>query len=143
MPGSVDDVFAETFSNPVDGSIEIVHCYSMRNGLYGSPTEARIYWTKIDFSEPDYLRHGQAENIRTIALPTKTKIEQFAVYETDKSVFLMSQSKEFEVILHIIPGPTVSDRPLRSFTFSPLFGPSFNIEALMIIPEAEKVFFYS
>ena len=55
VPDSVDEVFAYTTSN-ADDSIDIVHCYSMRNGLHGSPEEARIFWSQIDFSKPDYHR---------------------------------------------------------------------------------------
>ena len=52
---SVDQNFAFTSSN-ADDSINVVHCYSMRNGLYGSPEEARVFWSLIDFSKPDYHR---------------------------------------------------------------------------------------
>ena len=50
VPYSVDDVFAQTISSSSDNKIHIVHCYSMRNGLYGSPVEARLFWTQLDFS---------------------------------------------------------------------------------------------
>ena len=40
--------------------IDVVHCYSMRNGMYGTRTEARVFWSRIDFaaSGKDYLRTG-------------------------------------------------------------------------------------
>ena len=88
MPASVDEVFGYTAPTK-DNMIDIVHCYSMRNGLYGSPKEARVFWTRLDFSNPDHMKSGSGENIRAISLPITTKIEQFAVYDTDLSVFLM------------------------------------------------------
>ena len=47
-PDSVDDLFGYTATEQVDGTIDIVHCYSMRNGLFGRETEARVLWTKLD-----------------------------------------------------------------------------------------------
>ena len=45
VPDSVDNVFAQVISSNQDEMIHIVHCYSMRNGLHGSPSEAHIFWT--------------------------------------------------------------------------------------------------
>ena len=90
VPDSVDNAFGYTKSNAEDDSIEVVHCYSMRNGLYGKATEARVIWTKIDFSSPTNRRSGVAENERSISIPIDSNIEQFAVYETDMTVFLLS-----------------------------------------------------
>ena len=87
-------MFAYTASNQGDDSIDIVHCYSMRNGLYGSPTEARIIWTRLDFSLPDYHRSGHAENVRAVSIPVSTTIEHFATNETDLTVFLMAKDKK-------------------------------------------------
>ena len=35
VPGSVDNVFGYTAANPENDTIEVIHCYSMRNGLFG------------------------------------------------------------------------------------------------------------
>ena len=48
-PASIDEVHVYTQSHDEDGSIDVVHCYSMRNGLYGGPVEARLIWSKLDF----------------------------------------------------------------------------------------------
>ena len=66
----------------------------MRNGLFGKATKAVVIWTKIDFSDPDNRRQGQADNERSVTLPIESRIEQFAVYSDDKSVFLMSQTTQ-------------------------------------------------
>ena len=47
VPESVDDVHSYTATDE-QGIIDVVHCYSMRNGLYGSVSEARVLWTKVD-----------------------------------------------------------------------------------------------
>ena len=75
VPASVDNIFAYTASSSESDKIHVVHCYSMRNGLFGSPTEARIFWSELDFSAPDYSRSGHAENTRAVSLPIGTKIE--------------------------------------------------------------------
>ena len=72
-PASVDDVHTYT-QNDSDGSIDVVHAYSMRNGLFGKPTQARIFWTKLDFSQPDYHRSGHADNLKAASIPIETKI---------------------------------------------------------------------
>ena len=74
VPDSVDNVFAY-IDSASDDRINVVHAYSMRNGLFGSPTEARVFWTQIDFSSPDYSRSGHAKNTRAVRLPIGTKIE--------------------------------------------------------------------
>lgn len=65
----------------------------MRNGLYGSASEARILWSIVD-PDPnvfqDAYRAGEAHHERVISLPIDNPIKQFAVYETDMSVFLIS-----------------------------------------------------
>ena len=45
--------------------------------------------------------------------------------------------------MHIIPGPSVSERPMRTFTFYPEYRLEFNINELVIIPDAKKAIFYS
>ena len=60
VPYSVDDVFAQAVSSSSDNKIHVVHCYSMRNGLYGNAAEARVFWTQLDFSQADYRRSGHA-----------------------------------------------------------------------------------
>ena len=54
VPDSVENVFAHLSSTKPPSrtadTIDVVHCYSMRNGLYGSPTEAHLLWSRIDFS---------------------------------------------------------------------------------------------
>lgn len=76
VPDSVETQFAYTSSHLSDGKqIDVVHCYSMRNGLYGRRTEARVFWSRIDFSEKDYHRNGQAENVQAVAIPIETQIE--------------------------------------------------------------------
>ena len=76
VPDSVETQFAYTSSHLSDGEqIDVVHCYSMRNGLYGRRTEARVFWSRIDFSEKDYHRNGQAENVQAVAIPIETQIE--------------------------------------------------------------------
>ena len=59
-PASAEDVFTYTQASTTDDTIDVVHAYSMRNGLYGKPEEARVFWTKLDFSNPDYHRSGHA-----------------------------------------------------------------------------------
>ena len=117
----------------------------MRNGLYGSAKEARVFWSRLDFTHQNYHRSGEAENIRAVSFPIQTKIEQFAVHEEDLTVFLMAQSQTRQIILHIVPGPSVSDRVMRTFTFRPfnIKQQSFVIDELLILPRAEKVIFYS
>ena len=67
----------------------------------------------------------------------------FGVYETDLTAFLMAQTRNKKVILHIVPGPSVKDRPLRTYTFWPDGFTDFNINELIILPEAKKAIFYS
>ena len=74
----------------MDGSIDVVHCYSMRNGLYGGPVEARLIWSKLDFSEPDYHRSGHARNEYIVNVPITQKIVSMAVNEVDLSAFLIA-----------------------------------------------------
>ena len=145
VPASVEEVFAYTAPSKTDDSkIDVVHAYSMQNGLFGSPEEARVFWTSIDFSTPNELTRGIAKDIRAVSISIQTKVEQFAVYESDLSVFLMGQTKRFEVVLHIVPGPDVSARPLRTFTFWPNQPFStFLIDQLIILPQDEKAIFYS
>ena len=59
------------------------------------------------------------------------------------SAFLMAQTRRLQIILHIVPGPDVSHRPLRSFTFMPSIRIPFTISELVLIPEEEKAIFYS
>ena len=47
-PESLDELFGYTATSADDGTIGLVHCYSMRNGLYGSPKEARVLWSKLN-----------------------------------------------------------------------------------------------
>ena len=42
-----------------------------------------------------------------------------------------------------MPGPSVKDRPLRTYTFWPDGFTDFNINELLILPEAKKAIFYS
>ena len=109
MPNSVENIFAHVSVPPGNDRnlINIVHCYSMRNGLYGSSEEARIFWTQLDFSRDDYRRKAHAEEMRAVRLrPIGTKIEQFGVWPgNDIDVLLMSQTKRGKVSLHIVPGP--------------------------------------
>ena len=143
VPGSVDDVFAYTSSNAEDDSINVVHCYMIRNGLYGSPKEARVIWSLLDFSNPDYHRTGHAHVTRIVSFPIETKIENFAVYETDLSAFLMSQSKDAMITLHIVPGPANgAGGELRTFTFEPADQHRFTTDQMLIIPQAKKLIIY-
>ena len=123
-PDSLDDLFGYTTTSNSDGMIQLVHCYSMRNGLYGSPSEARIIWSKVDpdaSAYADAYRSGAASHEHLVSLPIENQIKQFAVYDSDLSVFLMTQpSKLMTLTLHIVPGPTVADRPVRSFEFKGL-----------------------
>ena len=145
VPSSVDDVFGYTAPDADNPSIiNIVHCYSIQNGLFGSAKEARVFWSQIDFSRPNEVQRGTAEDIRAISMPISTKIEQFAVYDSDLSVFLMAQTKRLQVVLHVIAGPSVSERPLRTFTFWPNDDrKSFIIDQLILLPQAEKAIFFS
>ena len=122
--------------NADDGSIDLVHCYSMRNGLYGRQDEARIFWSRIDFSKPNYHRHGEGDNIRAVSIPIKNRIQQFAVHESDLSAFLLSHSKNFELIMHVVPGPFVKRRSMRTFVFKPDDRKPLNIDDMLILPEA-------
>ena len=66
-PNSVEDV--HTYIGAMYGEdqvISVVSCFSMRNGLYGKPTEAIVYWNSIDFSEPDKLRYGHVSRDQTV-----------------------------------------------------------------------------
>ena len=143
MPYSVDEVYGYTQFNSTDDSIYVVHCYSTRNGLYGSPEEARIYWSIINFDTPDYLKYGHSENIRVSSIPIETKIQNFGVHEADLTTFLMSQNRDLQVTLHIVPGPSVRDRELRSFTFYAAQTIVFSTDQVVVLPDANKLFFYS
>ena len=79
----------------------------MQNSLYGRAKEARVFWSRLDFSNSNYHSYGDAENIHAVSFSIETKIEQFAVHEEDLTVFLMGQSQSGQVILHIVPGPSV------------------------------------
>ena len=70
--------------------INIVHCYSMSNGLYGATEEVRILWSVVDFSEPNYQQDGISFNIHAVSIPIEREISQFAVHEGDLSAFLVS-----------------------------------------------------
>ena len=59
------------------------------------------------------------------------------------SAFLLAQTRQLQIILHIVPGPTVSDRELRTLTFMPSIRIPFTIRELVLLPEAEKAIFYS
>ena len=125
-------------------SIDVVHCYSMRNGLYGTRTQARVFWSHIDFTKKDYHRNGYAENLQAVAIPIETQIEQFSVYETDLTAFLLAQNRLLEIIMYVVPGPSVSNsRQLRAFTFMPSIKIPFTINELVVLPHAQKAIFYS
>lgn len=90
----------------------------MRNGLYGSPSEARLIWSTVDPSADafsDAYRTGKAEHDRVMSLKIDSQITQFAVHETDLSAFMMTQSaKRLIITLYIVPGPG-NDLPVRTF----------------------------
>lgn len=121
MPDSVEAVFAHVSARPDSDQIHVVHCYSMRNGLYGKPSEARLFWTQIALGErEDYRVRGHAENTRAIRIAIGTKIENFAVWDSDLTAFVMSHSQvdNSVVTLRIVPGPdAVAGRPVRTLTF--------------------------
>ena len=66
-----------------------------------------------------------------------------AVLETDMTAFLMSQTKTMTLILHIVPGPSVSDREMRTFVFNAMGVITFTIDDLVLLPKANKAIFYS
>jgi len=115
----------------------------MRNGLYGSAKEARVIWTRLSFSDPNYYLRGSAETVKAVNLPIEAEIIAFAVLETDKTAFLMAQLKNYQVLLHIVPGPANPERALQTFSFLPNIRISFAIEALILLPEAKKAIFYT
>ena len=45
--------------------------------------------------------------------------------------------------MHVVPGPRVAERELKTFTYFPEYRLEFNINELLIIPEAKKAIFYS
>ena len=119
----------------------------MRNGLYGSPIEARIFWSNLN-PDPafyqDTYHSGKGETIRVVSVPISSTIKQFAVYETDQSAFLMSQTANFlNLNLFIVPGPSVADRPIRKFMLRGLRTIEFTVEKLLLLTDANKAFFYS
>ena len=146
-PDSVDDVFGYT-RTAEDGTISIVHCYSMRNGLYGSPNEARVIWSKVDPSADafsDLYRSGKAENERVVSLKIENQIRQFAVHEKDLSAFLMTQSAmRLTLTFYVVPGPnSMDDIPVRTFQFSGLKSIEFYVGNLLLLPpEANKAIIY-
>lgn len=76
VPDSLDDLFAYTATDN-DGLIDVVHCYSMRNGLYGSASEARILWSKVNpdaSAFKDAYRSGLAHHEHVVSLPIKSSI---------------------------------------------------------------------
>ena len=83
-PESLDELFGYTATSAEDGTINIVHCYSMRNGLYGSPKEARVLWSNVN-PDPaafqDAYHTGKAETIRVVSIPIESTIQQFDVHE--------------------------------------------------------------
>ena len=141
-PNSLEQAHAYTQSNQ-DGSIDIVHCYSMRNGLYGKSTEAQVVWTRLTFDRDDYHRNGDAYNQRGVSLNIDEKVSNMAVVETDMTAFLMSQTKQSTIIMHVVPGPAVSEREMRSFVFVTLGVIQFTVEDFIIVADAKKAIFYS
>lgn len=84
----------------------VVTCFSMNNGLYGSPREAIVTWNQIDLTEPDAYRHGKPTSLQTVSLPIKNQIEHFGVLETkNHSALLVGQSDINIVYLYFINGP--------------------------------------
>ena len=143
-PASLDDLFGYTSTEQEDGTIDLVHCYSMRNGLFGREEEARVLWTKLDpTTYQDAYRQGSAEQIQAVTFPIRSILKQFSVHEVDQSAFLMTQTlKSLQLSLWIVPGPSVSERPMRSFTFNKLDTIEFTVSQLLIMPDANKAVFY-
>ena len=58
---------------------------------------------------------------------------------------MIAQSKFLDVILTIVPGPEFADtRQVRSFSFTPnIVGLEFTVEHILLLPETNKVIFYS
>ena len=81
--------------------------------------------------------------MRSLSMPISNRVKQFACDETDLSVFLMSQSQQLQVTLSILPGPTVTNRTARTFSFMPDAQLRFLIEELILLPGAQKLIFYS
>ena len=119
----------------------------MRNGLYGSTSQVRIFWTKVD---PDFTvfydsyRSGSAHHDYVVSLPITEPISQFAVHEIDLTAFLLSQSvKRLILTLHVVPGPSFKERPVRTYDFSGLRSFNFMISSILLLPqETSKILFY-
>ena len=87
------------------GMIDLVHCYAMRNGLYGDPKEVHIVWTRLDLSEENELRQGSANDLYQLVVPTEERFRHFAVHEDDLSVFMLAVTSLEELVLKHVTGP--------------------------------------
>jgi len=143
-PASLDNLFGYTSSQNDRGVIDIVHCYSMRNGLYGGPTEARVFWSRLDpTTYRDSYRQGSAETIRAVSFAIDNPVTQFAVNEPDLTAFVMSQvPSSLRLTLHVVPGPDVSHRKMRSFSLNKLASINFTVASLLVLSDASKLIFY-
>jgi len=65
VPYSVDETVA--YISAREDSIHVVHCYSMRNGLFGSVREARVIWSAINFDVASEYRVGSAQDYKTVS----------------------------------------------------------------------------
>ena len=73
-PISVDNTYVYTQTNREnDRMIDLVHCYAMRNGLYGDPKEVHILWTRLDLSTEDELRQGMAKDLYQLVVPAEER----------------------------------------------------------------------
>lgn len=119
----------------------------MRNGLYGTPSEARILWSKVNpdaSAFEDAYRRGLAHHDYVVSLPIESPITQFTVHETDLTAFLISVSvKRLLLTLHLVPGPLFKERPVRSYDFAGLGSFDFVISSILLLPpEANKLVFH-
>ena len=137
---SVDEAFAYTTAK-ADGTIHIVHCYSMRNGLQGKPRKAHVIWSQISFDEkpdPSTYRVGSAKDTLTTSLDIVAPIMHFTARDSDLTAYLLGVSKLNQLFLHVVSsGSQSSPMPYhKTYTFhSPLqLGWQFsNIKAMQLV----------
>ena len=115
----------------------------MRNGLYGKSKEAHVIWTRLGFEDPNYYRKGSAKTEKAVKFQIETQIKAFDVLESDMTAFMMAQTKNSQILFYIAPGPLNPERAFRTFVFLPNPRISFSINALVLLPGANKALFYT
>ena len=154
QPNSVDKVLVE-ISSPTTSQgqlMDIVHCYSFRNGLFGKATQAMVFWTRISFENPDYWREGHSHHLSDISLPIRSTVNQIGVFENTLNTLLLSQGTDyFQLYLDLIPGPfqqvqtgeskeVQPVQPLR-YQYWPTEKLFLSLDNLFLVSESKKAFF--